>query len=223
MWISLTLRHANSKNEIRQRNTERRNTIIIFIIVHFLTGEASAQANTISPREKSSIFQHGYRKCVTHARVFSRALAHGYSNNEIRQTKERNIWKQVKRARKKKSPTVARAYRPPGDRYSSTGWMNYLPDLTYAYNACLPLGGRWTRNNKNVSQAKIGTFSPIAIKIFIYTAITSSIFFRVLNVTVMPKIYELSAEPQLTTISPATVVTVSNACKFATCLHFKCI
>ena len=30
-----------------------------------------------------STIQYGYRKCGTHARVFSQTLAHGNSNNEI--------------------------------------------------------------------------------------------------------------------------------------------
>ena len=37
--------------------------------------------------EKASSIQHDYRKCGTHARVFSRTLAHGNTKIEIRQLK----------------------------------------------------------------------------------------------------------------------------------------
>ena len=36
-------------------------------------------------RKKGSTIQYGYRKLGTHARVFSKTLAHGNSKNEIRQ------------------------------------------------------------------------------------------------------------------------------------------
>ena len=43
--------------------------------------------------KKASTIQYGYRKCVTHARVFSQALVHGNSKNEIRQ---RNKKKEIR-------------------------------------------------------------------------------------------------------------------------------
>ena len=44
----------------------------------------------ISPSEKYSTIQYGYRKCGTHAPVFSRTLTNGNSKIEIRQrNKER--------------------------------------------------------------------------------------------------------------------------------------
>ena len=38
-------------------------------------------------KKRGSTIQYGYRKLVTHARVFSQTLMHGKSKNEIRQTK----------------------------------------------------------------------------------------------------------------------------------------
>ena len=35
--------------------------------------------------KKASTIQNGYRKCGTHARVFSQTLVYGNSKNEIRQ------------------------------------------------------------------------------------------------------------------------------------------
>ena len=46
---------------------------------------------------KASSIQYGYRKCGTHARVFSRTLAQGTSKIEIRQLKMKR-----KKARRKK-------------------------------------------------------------------------------------------------------------------------
>ena len=45
--------------------------------------------------EKASSIRYGYRKCWTHARVFSRTLAHGDSKIEIRQLKKK--WKKARR------------------------------------------------------------------------------------------------------------------------------
>ena len=56
---------------------------IIIVIVSFLTVETSARWRIISPRETASTIQYGYRKCRTHARVFSWTLVHGDSKNEI--------------------------------------------------------------------------------------------------------------------------------------------
>ena len=44
-------------------------------------------ARVVALSEKASTIQYGYRKWVTHARVFSQTLAHGNSKNEIRQRK----------------------------------------------------------------------------------------------------------------------------------------
>ena len=62
-----------------------------------MINESSSKARTISPREKQSTIQHGYRKCGTRARVFSQTLAHGNSKIEIR----RDIYKgRIKASRK---------------------------------------------------------------------------------------------------------------------------
>ena len=48
-----------------------------------MTIEASAKAMTIFRLTKrESTLQNGYRKCGTHARVFSQTLAHGNSKND---------------------------------------------------------------------------------------------------------------------------------------------
>ena len=59
-----------------------------------------------SPDEKrASIIQYGNRKCRTHARVFSTALAHGNSKNEIRQRQKMNM-EEAKWAQNKEVPTA---------------------------------------------------------------------------------------------------------------------
>ena len=52
---------------------------IIIIIDSFLTGAATATATTISLREIASTIQYGYRKCGTHARVYSQTFGNGNS------------------------------------------------------------------------------------------------------------------------------------------------
>ena len=57
---------------------------------NFVIREALAKARIISPCEKTHTIQSGYRKCGTHARVFSQTHTHGNSKNEIRQRKGRS-------------------------------------------------------------------------------------------------------------------------------------
>ena len=49
----------------------------IIIIDYFLIGEASAKAKLFRLAKRESTIQYGYRKCGTHARVFSQSLVSG--------------------------------------------------------------------------------------------------------------------------------------------------
>ena len=57
--------------------------VIIFITISLLSSKALAERKIISPLEIYAI-QYCYWKWGTHARVFSRALAHGSSKMEIK-------------------------------------------------------------------------------------------------------------------------------------------
>ena len=48
----------------------------------FLFSEYTLCTCSCTVGEKTSTIQYGYRKCVTHARVFSRTLTHGNSKSE---------------------------------------------------------------------------------------------------------------------------------------------
>ena len=79
------------------------------------------------------LIQHGYRKCGTHALVFSQKLAHGISKNEIRETEEVGKMRRVNMEKvqmageKKKYDGVA--VTQPG-RYSPKKWRNFPTNLT---------------------------------------------------------------------------------------------
>ena len=44
-----------------------------------------SESSAISPAKKENTIAYGYRKCGTHARVFSQSFPHGNSKNKIRQ------------------------------------------------------------------------------------------------------------------------------------------
>ena len=60
-----------------------------------MKGEASGKARTFRLARKAITIQYGYRKCGTHARVFSQTLEHGDSKNDIRQRKKKECEKRV--------------------------------------------------------------------------------------------------------------------------------
>ena len=76
----------------------------------------------------------GYRKCETHARVISRTLEHGNSNNEIRQRNRGRRWEELISGKKysrhkikSRRATAALAYIPsPLGHYSPKQSINYL-------------------------------------------------------------------------------------------------
>ena len=86
-----------------------------------MIGEARPKQGLFPLAKTASTIQYGYSKSGTHARVFSRTLAHWNSKNEIRRTNRRRryveqIWREVQRTQKKRSHeglTIAQAYRPP--------------------------------------------------------------------------------------------------------------
>ena len=61
-----------------------------FKFKYFLLGKASAKARTVSPSEKATTIQYGYRKDAAHARLFFQTLAHGNNKNEITQRNRRS-------------------------------------------------------------------------------------------------------------------------------------
>ena len=108
-----------------------------------LISESSATTRPFRLAKKENTIKYGYRKCGTHAQVFSQSFPHGNSKNKIRQIhrgrmseeKREYGWKYSEYEKKSSDDeTVARAYRPLMVAIPGKLWMNYLRNLTYSYN-----------------------------------------------------------------------------------------
>ena len=53
--------------------------------VYFFSGDTDCSIEVCTGGKKASPIQYGYRKCGTHARVFSKTLVHWNTKNEIKQ------------------------------------------------------------------------------------------------------------------------------------------
>ena len=99
-WFILHTKYKNINcNYYVSNNNIVENYRVISLKGYVVSNVSCVHVVALSEKSKYQI-QYGYRKCVTHARVFSQTVEHGNGKNEIRQINRRRY--EVRREDSKK-------------------------------------------------------------------------------------------------------------------------